>query len=166
MLPQVIAYGSDKLNLKEYAAASNTEKLVTGQAVGSAIDFFAPRTSGGLSDGLAFSDGKAGYFPVTGSCQSNWVVIFTAGNDESNAPRTAAAAALELYRNTQGANNPVRGRRWDETTNQWREHQYAMDKGVRTLVVGFVNPHAADPNSVKLRKSLVEAVRMFGQRGG
>ena len=152
--PQVIAYGSDKLNLKEYVAASNTEQLVTGQAVGSAIDFFAPRASGGLSDGLAFSAGKAGYFPVTGSCQSNWVVIFTAGNDESNAPRPAAAAALELYRKTQGADNPVRGRKWDETSKQWREHRYAMDKGVRTLVVGFVNPNATDPNSVKLRKSL------------
>lgn len=149
--PQVIAYGEDKidkLNLKEYSASTHTERLVSGQAVGSAIDFFAPRTSGGLSDGLAFSTGKAGYFPVTGSCQSNWVVIFTAGNDESNAPRTAAAAALELYKNTLR----IRGR--EKWNNAWREKEYAMDKGVRTLVVGFVDPGAIDPNSVKLRKSL------------
>ena len=146
--PKVIQYGNDRIILREYPSSEHTEGLTTGQALGSAIDFFAPRTAGGTEDGLAFSTGKAGYFPVTGSCQSNWVVIFTAGNDESNAPRTAAAAALELYKNT------LRMRGREKWNNAWREKEYAMDKGVRTLVVGFVDPGATDPNSVKLRKSL------------
>lgn len=156
---KILYYGSgrtkDRVILKEYPGNTHTEKLVSGQAIGSAIDFFAPRKiSSGTADGLAFSKEKAGYFPVTGKCQSNWVVIFTAGNDESNAPRTAAQAALELYKNTQGADNPVWGRRWDESKNEWVSASFDMEKGVRTLVVGFVDPAAGDDNSKKLRVSL------------
>lgn len=151
---RTISYGQDRLVLTEYPGAEHSEELVAGQACGSAIDFFAPHSSGNTENGLVFSEGKAGYFPVSDSCQSNWVVIFTAGNDESNAPRPAAEAALELYKKTQGRDNPVRGRAWDARANKWVEKQYAMDKGVRTMVVGFVDPDAHDDNSKKLRKSL------------
>lgn len=157
--PRDISYGYDKLHLKEYF---NTEGVKGGQAVGSAIDFFAPKTSQNTEDGLAFSHERAGYFPISDSCQSNWVVIFTAGNDESNAPRPAAKAALELYKKTQGGDNPVRGRAWDARANKWVERQYVMDKGVRTMVVGFVDPDASDANSQKLRNSL-NAIAAHGQ---
>lgn len=132
--------------------STTTENLNAGQALGSAIDFFSPL-------GLPFSRG-AGFFPVKGTCQSNWVVVFTAGNDEQEGIlngkklRTAPEAALELYRNSVGTDHPMRGRA--ETGSGWKEMSYAMDKGIRTLAVGFVDENATDDNSKKLIKALNE----------
>lgn len=158
--PQKIYYGNDKIDLTEFDEEEHTERLISGQAVGSVIDFFSPLKASDKSDGLAFSLRRVGYFPISDSCQDNWVVIFTAGNDESNAPRTAAQAALELYKNTQGVDHPVRGRARRGGT--WVERDYAMEKGVRTLVVGFVDPKADDDNSKKLRESL-NSIAAHGQ---
>ena len=141
--------GHSRLNL---TTSTTSEGLTAGQAVGSAIDFFSPL-------GLPFNKG-AGFFPVRGSCQSNWVVVFTAGNDEQEGIlngkklRTAPEAALELYRNSVAPNHTLRGR--EQTGSGWKEMAYAMDKGIRTLVVGFVNENATDTNSKKLIKSLNE----------
>lgn len=141
----------DRLNL---VTSTTAEGLTAGQALGSAIDFFSP-----LDGRLPFNEG-AGFFPVQGSCQSNWVVVFTAGNDEQEGRlngkplRTAPEAALELYRNSVGAAHPLRGR--VRAGSGWKEMSYAMEKGIRTLAVGFVNENATDDNSKKLIKSLNE----------
>ncbi|NLL36294.1 MAG: PQQ-binding-like beta-propeller repeat protein, partial [Fretibacterium sp.] len=142
--PQTLSYGNSRIEL---ATSTNSESLRAGQAVGSAIDFFSPRYSTGTSNGLKFG-GNEGFFPVQDSCQANWVVVFTAGNDEVAGARTAAEAALELYKNSL----EMRGREWKNKS--WVEKTYAMNKGIRTLVVGFVDPEDKDPNSVKLRKTL------------
>ena len=144
-----------QMNLK---TSTNSEGLTAGQALGSAIDFFSP-LSANQSGGLAFSDKTAGFFPVTGTCQSNWVVVFTAGNDEAKGSlngkplRTAPEAALELYKNSVGDAHPLRGREQDKN-KKWKEKSFAMERGIRTLPVGFVDENATDPNSEKLRDSL------------
>mgnify|MGYP000845161995 CR=1 FL=1 len=149
--PSDVKWGNgDRINL---VTSTTTDGLMAGQAVGSAIDFFSPLK-------LPFNDG-AGFFPVQGSCQSNWVVVFTAGNDEQEGKwpdgkplRTAPEAALELYKNSVAPAHALRGRM--RAGSGWQEMSYAMDKGIRTLVVGFVNENATDANSKKLIKSLNE----------
>jgi hypothetical protein len=152
-------YGSSSLILN---TSTTLDGLPTGQAAGSAIDFFSPRSSGNTSDGLDFSNSTLGFFPVTGSCQSNWLVIFTAGNDESPGAHSAHEAALKLYKDTM----TMRGREYKNGV--WEEKTYAMDSGVRTLVVGFVDPEAMDTNSVHLRETLTQ-IAQYGdpvQSGG
>lgn len=147
---------TSRLILREFLSTANTEGLVTGQAAGSIIDFFSPLSSFSRENGLNFSytnasnPGTAGYFPVTGSCQSNWVIIFTAGNDESPGAHAPWEAAQKLFNDTL----TMRGREFNKTTNKWEEKLFDMDSGVRTIVVGFVSPDAMDANSVSLRNSL------------
>lgn len=173
--PKSVSYDTRSyISLSEYPVSTDTAwgdqvEVTAGQAVGSAIDFFAPAaTDVNLENGLQFSHGKAGFFPVVGSCQSNWLVIFTAGNDEPKGEldgqpvRKAPAAALELYKNTQGEDHPLRGRSWDKKTKRWVERKYAMNKGIRTMVVGFADPTAVDQNSIALRKSL-NSIAAHGQ---
>ncbi|MDR1978471.1 MAG: hypothetical protein LBQ42_07040 [Synergistaceae bacterium] len=141
------AYGSSHLIL---GTSTTLEGLPTGQAVGSVLDFFSPRAGTGKSDGLEFGNDTLGFFPVTGSCQSNWLVIFTAGNDESPGAIPAHEAALELYKNSL----TMRGRA-KNSSNVWEEKtSLIMDSGIRTLVVGFVDPDATDPNSLHIQATL------------
>ena len=126
---------------------TSTTQIVGGTAVGSVIDFFSPPKTG--NSVLPFDPvNTAGYFPVVGSCQRNWLVVFTAGNDSDGL--TGEEAVRELYENTR----TMRGRRWDKDTKQWVEASYAMESGVRTLVVGFVDQYATDTQSENLKKSL------------
>jgi hypothetical protein len=117
--------------------STNTEGLPTGQAVGSVLDFFSPpettNSTNGL-DGVRFDNSTIGFFPVTGSCQSNWLVIFCAGNDSipGNPPYPPADAVKKLFNTTR----KMRGRNYDGS--KWIEQNYDMDSGVRTLVVGFL----------------------------
>ena len=120
-----------------------------GQAVGSVIDFFSPPSSF-LSFLTTGATNNAGYFPVVGSCQRNWVVVFTAGNDSDGL--TGAEAVRKLYEDTRVMN----GRRWNTVTKRWESATYNMETGVRTLVVGFVDPDATDNESVKLRETLTD----------
>lgn len=156
----LIQYGN---TVRWFNMGSNTFQVLTpyttkdglgaGQAIGSAIDFFSPKVTSddrGNTNGLAFTETRAGFFPVTGSCQTNWLVIFTAANDESTGAHAAHDAAMKLFKNTL----EMRGRIFDKSTNKWKEETYSMNEGVRTIVVGFVSPDATDSNSVQLRSSL------------
>ncbi|MDR2137164.1 MAG: hypothetical protein LBO68_02635 [Synergistaceae bacterium] len=131
------------------ADKTSGQNLRAGLGVGSVVDFFSPR-----SQNLTFTDGGTydtrGYFPVIGSCQSNWLVVFTAGNDSDPNTLKADEAVQKLYANTK----KIRGRKWNKTTGKWVSENFDMDNGVRTLVVGFVNPKATDAVSVKLREDL------------
>ena len=141
-----ISYGSSsRINLKSY---TNSDSLRTGQAVGSVIDYFSPPASEPTK--LDFTNNE-GYFPVLGSCQSNWLVVFTAANDSDPDALTAEQAVQKLFMNT----FQVRGRILNATTKKWQEvPALQMDSGVRTLVVGFVNPDSSDVASQPLRNTL------------
>ncbi|MDR2529774.1 MAG: hypothetical protein LBD04_12290 [Synergistaceae bacterium] len=123
--------------------------LRAGLGVGSVVDFFSPRAAD-----LTFTNGGAtdtrGFFPVIGSCQSNWLVVFTAGNDSDPNALTAPQAVQRLYANTK----QMRGRLWNRSSHVWQEKVFEMDSGVRTLVVGFVDPYDASSVSVSLRDTL------------
>lgn len=127
---------------------SGTTEIIGGTAVGSVIDFFSPPKTG--NSVLEFNATKtAGYFPVVGSCQRNWLVVFTAGNDSKDG-MAPADAVKALYEKT----STMRGRKWDSNSKKWVETTHEMESGVRTLVVGFVHPTANDDQSVKLRQTL------------
>ncbi|MDR1379123.1 MAG: hypothetical protein LBJ36_08740 [Synergistaceae bacterium] len=139
------------LQFQDYRIDDKTsgQTLRAGLGVGSVVDFFSPR-----ADNLPFVDGGTGdtrgYFPVIGSCQSNWLVVFTAGNDSDPDTLKAHEAVKKLYDNTK----TMRGRKWNKTTGKWESANFTMDSGVRTLVVGFVDPEANDEVSVNLRTDL------------
>ncbi|MDR1731346.1 MAG: hypothetical protein LBR61_04560 [Synergistaceae bacterium] len=153
---QMYAYGYIKFKNFLIHDDISGEDLKAGNAVGSVIDFFSPR-----SQNLAFNSGGGsdtrGYFPVIGSCQNNWLVVFTAGNDSDPGAQTAtgADAVRKLYLNTQN----IRGRKWDRSDSKWKDNTFAMDHGVRTIVVGFVDE--TDPSSQKLKNELT-AMAQYG----
>ncbi len=120
-------------------------KLRKGQAAGSIIDFFSPLPGSGRTNGLKFETATEGFFPVTGPCQPNWLIVFTAGNDATDAGYTAADATLKLYVDTL----KMRGRRWDKSQGRWLEKEHEMKQGVRTLVVGFVDPTASKAEALR-----------------
>lgn len=132
----------------------STASIRAGQAVGSVIDFFSPPKGG--SNNLDFintagSDTR-GFFPVTGSCQPNWLVVFTSVNDSLGNSYSAANAVQQLFQTTKTG---MRGREWNGTN--WVERTFAMDSGVRTLVVGFVN--SSDSAVTNLVKSLEDMAK-------
>ena len=131
--------------------STNSEGLPTGQAVGSVLDFFSPPTTDseiGL-DGVKFASDSVGFFPVTGSCQQNWLVVFCAGNDAVPG-YPPADAVRRLFHKTR----TMRGRRFDGS--KWVEENYDMDNGVRTIVVGFLPDEKPDeaPEIKKIRADL------------
>ena len=113
--------------------STNWEGLPTGQAIGSVLDFFSPPDTDsdvGL-DGVKFGDNTTGFFPVQGSCQANWLVVFCSGNNAIDG-YSPAEAVRKLFNVTREMRGRIKnGSRWDE-------YKYAMDSGVRTLVVGFL----------------------------
>ena len=77
---------------------------------------------------------------VKGSCQKNWLVVFTAGDDSTGGAK-AEDSVRNLYRST-------------KTLLDVNGKTLSMDDGVRTMVVGFVDPDSTDPQVVKLRTTL------------
>ncbi|MDR3264481.1 MAG: hypothetical protein LBT15_00575 [Synergistaceae bacterium] len=122
----------------------NSEGLMTGTALGSVIDFFSPMNKNILDftqlpqnpTAAQAEQDTRGYFPVTGSCQPNWIVVFTGGNEvDVNA---SIAALKNLYLNSK----ILRGRHWNGS--QWIERTYDMDYPIRTIFVGMVPTSGMD----------------------
>ncbi|MDR1978547.1 MAG: hypothetical protein LBQ42_07420 [Synergistaceae bacterium] len=153
----------------------NSEGLMSGTAMGSAIDFFSPlRGNTGLSyteypagDSGVEADDTRGYFPVTGSCQANWMVVFTGGNEMAIPGYDPVESLKKLYLNSK----KLRGRHWDG--EKWIERTYDMDSPIRTVFVGMLPPapagnpdgdpnapdQAADPGAKRLRKAVTRMAR-------
>jgi outer membrane protein assembly factor BamB len=145
----------------------NSEGLMTGTALGSVIDFFSP-----LAGILPFTEGPEasdtrGYFPVTGSCQSNWLVVFTGGND-----REAAITIQNSLKNLYLNSRTLRGRHW--TGSKWIERNYEMDNPIRTIFVGMVpmddanrdgDPYAPDRTDDSSSKRMRKAIRRMAHAG-
>ncbi|MDR1978387.1 MAG: hypothetical protein LBQ42_06605 [Synergistaceae bacterium] len=121
-----------------------------GDALGSAIDFFSPPPAAlpFVSKDSAQEINTLGYFPVVGSCQPNWLIVFTAA-DDSDGGYTAADAATRLFNTSKEG---MRGRHWDGRA--WLERTFVMDSGIRTLVVGMIDPNTNDPNVGRVKQSL------------
>jgi hypothetical protein len=126
--------------------SKNSEGLRTGQAVGSVIDFFSPPTTSESNNGLdgvrfvggTSGDATAGFFPVQGSCQSNWLIVFCSGMD-AVPDYPPSEAVSRLFQKTR----KMRGREKDMGGN-WIEASFDMDSGIRTLVVGFLPEERSD----------------------
>ena len=99
-----VKYQYGYLDFERY---KNSEGLMAGGGVGSAIDFFSPREKD-LTWNTGTGNDTRGFFPITGSCQANWLVVFTAGNDD--VPGYPPEEAVKnLYENSK----EMRGRSWD-----------------------------------------------------
>ncbi|MDR1048795.1 MAG: hypothetical protein LBL51_03485, partial [Synergistaceae bacterium] len=139
----------------------NGKPFIAGTALGSVLDFFSP-----AKNFLAYNDNTRGYFPVLGSCQSNWVIVFTGGNELQRAGQDSVESLKKLYLNSR----EMRGRRW--TGEKWVEStgEYRMDNSVRTIFVGLMpapdakgdgDPYAADqPGDSGLKRLRKNITRM------
>jgi type IV pilus assembly protein PilY1 len=170
--PHVVAtgYGAGKIDyvsnnvhipLTSYPVSADllpvAKTIRAGQAVGSVIDFFSPASTLAFNDNVSTPPANntpdtVGYFPVLGSCQSNWLIVFTAAND-SDSGFTAADAVTRLFKNSR----EMRGRYWNGT--KWVEKTHDMDSGIRTMVVGMVDPDTNDALVANLRTTLHNAAK-------
>jgi hypothetical protein len=139
----------------------------SGQAVGSVLDFFSPdydkfnsglsnlgSTNGGAS-GESFADMIDEQFPIRDVCDPNYVVLLTAG-DNSPAEYPTETAIKALYDYT--ATNPVTVMYRDDKGAR-RYAKARLDKPVRTLVVGFVDPNDNSTTGQNLRRTLLRMAR-------
>jgi type IV pilus assembly protein PilY1 len=79
--------------------------------------------------------------------------VFTAGDDSTD-NYTAAEAATKLFNTSKEG---MRGRHWHDSG--WEERTFVMDSGVRTLVVGMIDPDTDDSQVAKAKRSLNELAR-------
>ncbi|MDR3231692.1 MAG: hypothetical protein LBT65_09630, partial [Synergistaceae bacterium] len=146
----------------------NIEGLMTGTALGDVLDFFTPMNSSILAftENSSEADDTRGYFPVTGSCQPNWIIFFTTGNEtEINVMRDHLK---KIYLNSK----TMRGRYWNGA--KWLERTYEMDNPIRTIFVGLIStedmehdgdPYAADSASDLPAKRVRKAIRRMAHAG-
>lgn len=143
--------GSTRENVIFLETSKDLDGYNAGQAVGSVLDFFSPPDTTNATngfDGVKFGDDTVGFFPVTGSCQANWLVVFCSGYDAVPG-YSPAQAVKKLFNNTL----TMRGRRW--TGSKWVLSQdFAMDSGVRTIVVGFIDPKSKEQEVQKIYNDL------------
>ena len=97
----------DLRHFKILKSPTSKPEFRAGEALGSAIDFFSPPPKFSLV-GRDSKDGinTMGYFPVVGSCQPNWLIVFTA-TDDSSGNYTAAEAATKLFNTSKAYVQPL-----------------------------------------------------------
>lgn len=132
--------------------ANHNYKGNSGEAVGSVIDFFSPPT--GNSDGGDFNEMDDVSFPIRDVCEPNWLVVFTSGNDSIGYQPHQAVKAL--YDHTK--NDKVSVLEYGTGGNR-RIVQKKLDRPIRTIVVGFVDPDSQEPDAVALRAELQRMAR-------
>jgi len=116
----------------------------SGEALGTVLDFFSPHPNAANA-----TTAPASSFPIKDNCESNWVVVFTAGDDSTADEYSAAEAALKLFKETK--NNTVTTLSGVSGNTNTLE-QMRLDDGIRTIVVGFVDD--TDSSTVGLRAQL------------
>nr|WP_321503411.1 PilC/PilY family type IV pilus protein [uncultured Dethiosulfovibrio sp.] len=84
--------------------------------------------------------------PMGGICQTNWLVILTAGDDNLN-DESPVEAVKALYRNSKNLNGET------------------LEYPIRTLVIGFVDPNDDSTDVVKLRDTL-NRMAFYGMDSG
>ncbi|MDR1514233.1 MAG: pilus assembly protein [Synergistaceae bacterium] len=143
---------------KNGRARGNYFKSGSGEALGTILDFFSPPVSGkGDVSVSAKNVGQAPAvsFPLKDPCEKNWVVIFTAGDDSGDdaADYTSAQAVSDLYNFTK-ANKLTKLVKEGTSADNNEFGEIELQDGVRTLVVGFVDPNSTAENVEKLKKKL------------
>jgi hypothetical protein len=152
----------------------NAEGLMTGTIVGTVRDFFHPKTALAYNEGNADGTGDTrGYFPVTGSCQGNWIIYFTTGN-EANPGWSAndTGSMMHSLRQIFLESKSMRGRNWNGS--KWEPVTFEMDHPIRTIVVGLVttegmeydgNPYVQDRPTDSPAKRIRKAMRRMAHAG-
>jgi hypothetical protein len=134
----------------------------SGEALGTVLDLFSPPREG--YGGMSYSavnllKAPASNFPLNNPCEKNWLIVFTAGDDSGD--YSSADAIRDLYDYTK--NHPLTRRTGiDRSNNNNTLGEIRLDDGIRTLVVGFVDP--VDPASAALRDKL-NAMAQAGDPG-
>ncbi|MDR0648614.1 MAG: hypothetical protein LBF92_04710, partial [Synergistaceae bacterium] len=162
------SYGKALANFNAGAALGNYFKAGSGEALGTLLDFFSPPVSGigdVTQDAQNVRMAPASSFPIRDQCEKNWVVIFTAGDDsgDDSAGYTSAEAVKKLYEFTRDNDVTKLSVAGTDSTNNTFEG-VRLDDGVRTLVVGFVDPESTAANVVALRDKL-NAMAVAGDPG-
>ncbi|MDR1515714.1 MAG: pilus assembly protein [Synergistaceae bacterium] len=140
----------------------NLFKKDSGEALGTIMDFFSPPVADiGEVDTSASNVEYApeASFPLSDPCDKNWVVIFTAGDDSSE--YSSAQAVKDLYDHTKSKDLTALDRNPDGTPKKGADGENIfkainLQQGVRTLVVGFVDPDSQEPAVAELRAKLNE----------
>ena len=71
-------------HFKVMKSPTSQPELRSGEALGSVIDFFSPPSRFlFVGQDTKSKANTMGYFPVMGSCQPNWLIVFTAADDSS-----------------------------------------------------------------------------------
>gem|GEM_PF-4690482 len=162
-----------------YNRMRNSEGLMTGTVVGTILDFFSPRSLGFASGNQETgANDTRGYFPVTGSCQGNYVIYFTTGNEtRPGRSHTEAGTMMHSLFNIAMESRTMRGRRWNAALNSgsggWGVANIAMDNPIHTIVVGLISregmendgdPYDPDDPS-DITKNLRNAMRRMAHAG-
>ena len=122
----------------------------SGEAVGSALDFFSPpvKDKGETKSAINVLNALRENFPIRERCESNWLIVFTAGDDSS--AYQSWEAVQDLYNYTKD-NKVVRLKgAGDPSTSNLEEVQ--LFEPIRTMVIGFVDP--TDSTTQALRDKL------------
>jgi len=165
-----------------YRRIRNSEDLMTGTVAGGILDFFSPRP-----DRLSFSGPTGpnglgdtrGFFPVTSSCQGNWIIYFTTGNEANpgttmNCINVAGSAGNMMHSLGQIFRNSaeMRGRE-DTGGGVWIERNFVMENPIRTIVVGLVSTEGIEndgnnafvPDGANIPRNLRNRIRRMAHAG-
>ncbi|MCL2683628.1 MAG: hypothetical protein FWE55_00140 [Synergistaceae bacterium] len=147
------------------SAMGNYFKAGSGEALGTILDFFTPPVSeiGGVGfDAYNVRSAPDVSFPLRNPCEKNWVILFTAADDSGDVGFTSAEAVKKLYEFTRDNTLTRYAGTNADGTNKFEGIN--LQDGVRTLVVGFVDPNSNAPNVRELRDKLT-AIAIAGDPG-
>lgn len=154
---------NDDTNVVNDLVSWSTYKYLrgSGEAAGSVLDFFSPAYDNATARGyINFDQLIDEQFPIQDLCEANWLVVFTAAND-SKGGYGPAEAVRNLYNYTR--DNEVTYMTKDSKTGKRTLAKGRLDKPIRTLVVGFVDPTRTDTDPVT--KELVDNLNLMARAG-
>ncbi|MDR3281311.1 MAG: hypothetical protein LBT23_12475 [Synergistaceae bacterium] len=180
---------SSELENSEATAKSRFNKG-SGEASGTALDFFSPPAS-------KYSALIPEQYPIRSTCENNWVIVFSTGQevgteDDSSYEYTTAQAIKNLYDATNkatkgeprsGNDNPMRGDRIyakyervsmlvrnNDGTPKGAPAEADLDNPIQTLVVGIIPDYTSIPDPIEqaeVRHMQLNLTRMaVAGRGG
>ena len=122
----------------------------SGEAAGTVLDFFSPPVAGKGSTYTAEDalNAQRGNFPIRNRCESNWLIVFTAGDDSS--AYSSAEAVRDLYNHTASKDVVMLKGTGDPSSSNLEAVQ--LFQPIRTMVIGFVDP--TDNATLDLRNKL------------
>ncbi|MDR1510576.1 MAG: hypothetical protein LBS53_13165 [Synergistaceae bacterium] len=127
----------------------------SGEAVGSVIDFFSPYyPDNSATPPNSFKNYIDEQFPIRDACDPNWLIVFTAGDDSKD--YSPVDAVEDLYKHT--ASNDVTIMKYENNKRTFQKGR--LDKPIRTMVVGFVDPDDDSDHATTLKNTLNQMARV------